>query len=141
MKFYNPFNRNPAKDLPLKEAPPTNTVGVGYGQGDPILESLGFSDRQFDTFGVSHLPAPGKTIDNVERDRAHIVLKHIGKDDEFLVGRLEDGETYASTSFRNKEEAAKFISLTLDANQLEITEFLKVPQRNRLIIRSEFKES
>ena len=141
MKFYNPFNRNPAKDLPLKEAPPTNTVGVGYGQGDPILESLGFSDRQFDTFGVSHLPAPGKTIDNLEKDKAHIVAKHIDKDEQFLLGRFNTEKTPASTSFRNKEEASKYISLTIDANKKEIEEFLKDPTRKDLIIRGEFKES
>lgn len=83
-------------------------------------------------------------IDNrpLETSRhGHVDLKHVAKDWDFLVGRISNEEALYSTSLPNQDVATTCISLTLDAHQAAIKQFLADPKPTALKLCARFSEA
>lgn len=84
---------------------------------------------------------PGGGLQAHEDAGGHLIERHVGKSDEALLDRVQRENISASSSFRDIEEADRFVGLTLDEHQGRIDAWVGGDGGNRLVVDATFDAS
>ena len=84
---------------------------------------------------------PGGGLAAHEEVGGHLIERHVGKSEEWLVDRVRRENISAASSFRDLGEAEYFVARTLDQHQGAIDAWLDGQGGNRLVIDARFDAS
>lgn len=81
---------------------------------------------------------PGGGLQAHEDAGGHLIERHVGKSEQWLVDRVRNDNISAASSFRDLPEAEYFVSQTLGENQDDIDAWLDGSGGNRLVLDASF---
>ncbi|MGO1541945.1 MAG: RNase A-like domain-containing protein [Luteimonas sp.] len=81
---------------------------------------------------------PGGGLQAHEDAGGHLIERHVGKSEQWLVDRVRNDNISAASSFRDLPEAEYFVSQTLGENQGDIDAWLDGSGGNRLVLDASF---
>lgn len=84
---------------------------------------------------------PGGGLEAHEEVGGHLIERHVGKSEEWLVDRVRRENVSAASSFRDLAEAEHFVAATLAEHQERIDAWLDGQGGNRLVVDARFDAS
>ena len=122
--------------------------GLPRVERDAVEQTLGELDAHLgvDTPGLPGGPdapaeVPGGGLEAHEGAGGHLIERHVGKSEEWLVDRVRRDNISAASSFRDIGEAEHFVSATLSEHQDRIDAWVDGKGGNRLVVDASFDAS
>ncbi|GGJ98565.1 hypothetical protein GCM10011394_04520 [Luteimonas terricola] len=84
---------------------------------------------------------PGGGLEAHEEAGGHLIERHVGKSEEWLVDRVRRDNISAASSFRDIDEAEHFVAATLSEHQDRIDAWVDGQGGNRLVVDASFDAS
>lgn len=84
---------------------------------------------------------PGGGLEAHEAAGGHLIERHVGKSEEWLVDRVRRDNISAASSFRDIDEAEHFVAATLSEHQGRIDAWVDGQGGNRLVVDASFDAS
>lgn len=84
---------------------------------------------------------PGGGLEAHEDAGGHLIERHVGKSEEWLVDRVTNDNISAASSFRDLPEAEHFVSATIAEHQDRVDAWVDGQGGNRLVIDASFDAS
>ena len=81
---------------------------------------------------------PGGGLQAHEDAGGHLIDRHVGKSEQWLVDRVQNSNISAASSFRDLPEAEYFVATTLAENQSGIDAWLDGKGGSRLVVDASF---
>lgn len=131
-----------------------DTAGLPRVERDAVEATLAELDAHLGAGGVEDpdgpdgpggpgdtVQVPGGGLQAHEDVGGHLIERHVGKSEEWLVDRVRRENVSAASSFRDIDEAEHFVAATLEEHQAAIDAWLDGKGGNRLVIDSRFDAS
>ncbi|MFZ7095890.1 RNase A-like domain-containing protein [Luteimonas dalianensis] len=104
---------------------------------DAIGDVVALLDTHLEeTGGTAQVPGGG--LQAHEDAGGHLIERHVGKSEQWLVDRVRNDNISAASSFRDLPEAEYFVSETIADHQGAVDDWLNGKGGNRLVIDSSF---
>jgi len=107
---------------------------------DAIADVVALLDAHLEG-GEGTAQVPGGGLQAHEDAGGHLIERHVGKSEQWLVDRVSNSNISAASSFRDLPEAEYFVSETIAEHQGAIDAWLDGQGGNRLVIDSSFDAS
>lgn len=107
---------------------------------DAIADVVALLDAHLEG-GEGTAQVPGGGLQAHEDAGGHLIERHVGKSEQWLVDRVSNSNISAASSFRDLPEAEYFVSETIAEHQGAVDAWLDGKGGNRLVIDSSFDAS
>ena len=104
---------------------------------DAVDDVVALLDAHLEETGGS-AQVPGGGLQAHEDAGGHLIERHVGKSEQWLVDRVRNDNISAASSFRDLPEAEYFVSETIAGHQGAVDDWLDGKGGNRLVIDSSF---
>ena len=84
---------------------------------------------------------PGGGLEAHEEAGGHLIERHVGKSEQWLLDRVSRDNISAASSFRDLPEAERFVSATIADHQARVDAWADGSGGNRLVIDTTFDAS
>ena len=109
---------------------------------DAIADVIALLDAHLEVEGgEGTAQVPGGGLQAHEDAGGHLIERHVGKSEQWLVDRVSNSNISAASSFRDLPEAEYFVSETIAEHQGAIDAWLDGKGGNRLVVDSSFDAS
>ena len=128
--------------------------GLPRAERDAVASTLDALDAHLGSGGVDGPDAPedpdgpgapsevpGGGLEAHEEVGGHLIERHVGKSEEWLVDRVRNDNISAASSFRDLGEAEHFVAATLSEHQDRIDAWVDGQGGNRLVVDASFDAS
>lgn len=127
------------RDLPRAER---DAVEATLGELDAHLGEVDGPDLPDGPDGPgAPVEVPGGGLQAHEDAGGHLIERHVGKSEEWLVDRVRRDNISAASSFRDIDEAEHFVAATLSGHQGRIDAWVDGQGGNRLVVDASFDAS
>ena len=115
-----------------------DTSGMPRADRDAVEGTLALLDAHLVDGPGGAAEVPGGGLQAHEDAGGHLIERHVGKSEQWLVDRVRNDNISAASSFRDLPEAEYFVSGTLAENQGDIDAWLDGRGGNRLVVDASF---
>lgn len=106
---------------------------------DAVADTLTLLDAHLEgTDTDTGIQVPGGGLQAHEDAGGHLIDRHVGKSEQWLVDRVRNDNISAASSFRDLPEAEYFVAQTLDEHSGAIDAWLDGKGGNRLVVDASF---
>ena len=106
---------------------------------DAVDDTLALLDAHLGDAGeTGGIEVPGGGLQAHEDAGGHLIDRHVGKSEQWLVDRVQNSNISAASSFRDLPEAEYFVATTLAENQSGIDAWLDGKGGSRLVVDASF---
>jgi hypothetical protein len=120
-----------------------DTSGLSRVDRDAVEATLAALDAHLGTVEEPAPPSqvPGGGLEAHEDAGGHLIERHVGKTEQWLVDRVRNDNISAASSFRDIGEAEHFVAQTIGEHQGRIDAWVDGQGGNRLVIDASFDAS
>lgn len=115
-----------------------DTNALSRSDRDAVEDTLALLDAHLVDGPDGGAEVPGGGLQAHEDAGGHLIERHVGKSEQWLVDRVRNDNISAASSFRDLPEAEYFVSETLAENQGAIDAWLDGKGGNRLVVDASF---
>ena len=119
-----------------------STDSLSYTDREAVEATLGELDALLGPIETPDAPqVPGGGLEAHEQAGGHLIERHVGKSEQWLVDRVRRDNISAASSFIDLPEAERLVAETLVENQDRVDAWLDGKGGNRLVIDARFDSS
>ncbi|MGY0634639.1 RNase A-like domain-containing protein [Luteimonas sp. A478] len=106
---------------------------------DAVADTLALLDAHLENTDIdTGIQVPGGGLQAHEDAGGHLIDRHVGKSEQWLVDRVRNDNISAASSFRDLPEAEYFVAQTLGEHSGDIEAWLDGKGGNRLVVDARF---